>query len=426
MQHKFRLLIVLFLTTFLLPFATISTAESTSKAPSTTPTSNSVLTDQKDIWSAYLVPAEPNINAKGYVLMDAQSGKVIAAKNAHTKMPPASLTKLMTLYIVFNELAQGTIHLDDKVTISKHAWQTGGSRMFVKVGSKVPVKDLIQGVIVQSGNDATVALAEYVGGTESAFVQLMDQQAKVLGMKDSHFSDPTGLPAPDHLTTPYDLALLAHAIITNFPQYYHFFGEKWFTWNHIRQPNRNRLLWRNFNVDGLKTGHTSEAGYCLISSAKQNDTRFVAVVMGTPSDAARANDSQALLNYGFRFFQSAKIYNGNDNVYQQRVWKGEHKYIALGVNKGFYVTIPRRAYPDLQVSLTINPNAYAPIEKGQVLGTINVSLKGKKIATHPLVALQADPLGGWWTRFTDSIVHWFSHLFHKTSNNEITIGGGTK
>lgn len=383
---------------------------------------NPPITPEKAIWSAYMVPNQPNINARGYVLMDAQSGEVIAAKNPDMKMPPASLTKLMTLYIVFSELANGSIHLDDKVRISKTAWQTGGSRMFVKVGSRVPVKDLIQGVIVQSGNDATMALAQYVGGTEGAFVQMMDQQAKILGMKNSHFSDPTGLPARDHLTTPYDLALLTRAIITKFPQYYHFFKEKWFTWNGIRQPNRNRLLWRNLNVDGLKTGHTNSAGFCLISSAQQDQTRFISVVMGTPSDSARTDDSQALLSYGFRFFQTAKIYNANDSIYQQRVWKGKHKYIPLGVTHDFFVTIPKRAYADLRVSLTINPNVYAPIKKGQTLGTVNVSLKDKAIADQALVALQADPSGGWWTRLVDSIVHWFKNLFHKNNNTKIIIG----
>ena len=413
MRHILHLPIILFLIIISLLFSTQSNAAATTP-PATT---------QQDLWSAYMVPAQPKMNAKGYVLMDAKSGEVIAAKNAHLKMPPASLTKLMTLYLVFNDLAEGNIHLDDKIRISKKAWQTGGSRMFVKVGSKVPLKDLIQGVIVQSGNDATMALAEYVGGTEGAFVQMMDQQSKILGMKDSHFSDPTGLPKADHLTTPYDLALLTRAIITRFPQYYHFFSEKWFTWNGIRQPNRNRLLWRNFNVDGLKTGHTNSAGYCLISSAQQDSTRFISVVMGTSTDAVRADDSQALLNYGFRFFQSAKIYNANDSIYQQRVWKGTHKYISLGVAKDFYVTIPRRAYPDLKVSLTVNPSVYAPVQKGQALGTVNVALKNKIVASEPLVAMQADPSGGWWTRFIDSIVHWFSHLFHKDSNTEVIIGG---
>lgn len=383
---------------------------------------NSITTSKPNPWSAYLVPAAPNLSAKSYVLLDVKSGQVIASKNEHRKMPPASLTKLMTLYLVFNELADGRIHLDDKITISKQAWQTGGSRMFVKLGSKVAVKDLIQGVIVQSGNDATMALAEYVGGTIPAFVQMMDQQAAVLGMKDSHFSDPTGLPEPDHLTTSYDLALLARTIITDFPQYYHFFGEKWFTWNNIRQPNRNRLLWRNIKADGMKTGHTESAGYCLIGSALQNNTRLLSVVMGTATDADRANESQALLNYGFRFFESAQIYKGQQAITQQRAWKGKDKYVQLGVASDYYVTIPRSAYSNLKVSLSINPDIAAPITKGQALGTVNVYLKDQQISSMPLIALQADPRGGWWTRFIDSISHWFHNLFHKNKPTEVVIG----
>lgn len=409
MQFFTRLFLVFILST-LLPITSYA-------ADAAAPTST-----KANPWSAYLVPSAPKLDAKAYVLMDARSGNVVASKAADTKMPPASLTKLMTLYLVFQDLAQGRIHLDDKVLISKDAWRTGGSRMFVKVGSQVPVSDLIQGVIVQSGNDATMALAEYVGGTEEAFVQMMDQQAKKLGMNNSHFSDPTGLPKPDHLTTADDLAKLARAIITQFPQYYHFFSEKWFTWNKIRQPNRNRLLWRNFNVDGMKTGHTEQAGYCLISSAQQDNTRFIAVVLGTPTDAARANESQALLNYGFRFFESAQIYKANNTITERRAWKGRNKNIALGVTKDFYVTIPRTAYPDLKVSLKVNSDIEAPIAKNQSLGQINVVLKNDPIATVPLVALQADPLGGWWTRFIDAIGHWLHSLFSKKQPTEIIVG----
>jgi D-alanyl-D-alanine carboxypeptidase (penicillin-binding protein 5/6) len=248
------------------------------------PASPIMQTQGNNPFASYMVPSEPDLKAKSFVLMDARSGAVLASKNGNLRLQPASLTKLMSLYIVFGELASGRIHLDDKVTISEKAWKTGGSRMFIKVGSQVAVSDLIQGVIVQSGNDATVAMADYLGGTTDGFVQMMDQQAIALGMKDSHFSDPTGLPSPDHLVTSYDLALLARAIVTQYPQYYHYFGEKWFTWNGIRQPNRNRLLWRNIGVDGLKTGHTEDAGYCLISSALQNNTRFVSIMMGTPSN----------------------------------------------------------------------------------------------------------------------------------------------
>lgn len=406
-----RLLLALLLV-IILPLS-LYAAETSPAQPAATP---------GNPWSTYLVPNAPNLNAKAYVLMDAKSGEVMASKNPHLRIPPASLTKLMTLYLVFQDLASGRIHLDDKVLISKSAWQTGGSRMFVKVGSEVKVSNLIQGVIVQSGNDATMALAEYVGGTENAFVQMMDQKAKALGMKDSHFADPTGLPKPDHLTTAYDLAVLARAIITQFPQYYHFFGEKWFTWNHIRQPNRNRLLWRNFNVDGMKTGHTEEAGYCQVSSALQENTRFISVVLGTPTDMARANESQALLNYGFRFFESAQIYKAGETITTQRAWKGESKNVALGVAQDFYVTIPRSAYPELNVRLKINTDIEAPITKGQAFGSVIVSLKSKQVATAPLVALADDPRGGWWTRFIDAIMHWFHKIFHKKQANQVVIG----
>lgn len=412
MRLSFRSLAVLFLI-ICMPISLWAAAQSNN-----TPTSNP--------WSAYMIPAAPALDAKGYVLMDVDSGQVIASKNPHEKMPPASLTKLMTLYLVFTQLANGTIHLNDKVLISKKAWQTGGSRMFVKVGSEVPVEDLIQGVIVQSGNDATMALAEYVGGNETTFVQMMDQAAKNLGMKDSHFSDPTGLPMPDHLTTPYDLAILARTIIEKFPQYYHFFGEKWFKWNNIRQPNRNRLLWRGIGVDGMKTGHTESAGYCLISSAKQSDTRLLSVVMGTPTDMARANESQALLNYGFRFFQTAQIYKANETITQQRVWKGEQNKISLGVLNDYSVVIPRSAYKDMKVTLTINPSITAPISKGQALGSINVYVKDKQIASTPLVALSDDDAGSWWTRFWDAIAHWFHNLFHKSKTTEVVVGQQNK
>jgi serine-type D-Ala-D-Ala carboxypeptidase (penicillin-binding protein 5/6) len=414
-----------FLTT--LCFAVVFTSTSFAAKPVTNATTKAPAAAQAaataspaNPWASYMVPSSPDINATGYALMDVQSGTLVASKKAHVRIPPASLTKLMTIYIVFGEIASGHIHLDDKVLISHKAWQTGGSRMFVKVGSRVSVEDLIQGVVVQSGNDATMALAEYVAGTEKAFVQIMDQQAQVLGMKDSHFSDPTGLPAPDHYATPYDLALLARAIITHYPQYYHYFGEKWFTWNKIRQPNRNRLLWRtNLGADGLKTGHTAAAGYCLISSAKQDNTRFVSVVVGAPSDQARADDSQALLNYGFRFFESSKIYNSTDVISKQRIWKGSEKYVNLGVANDFYVSIPRRAQNDLRVTLNVDNNIKAPVTQGQSLGTVNVFLKDTQIASEPLVAEQAVPLAGWWSRFFDAIFHWFYKLFHKTAGQKV-------
>ena len=235
-------------------------------------------------FSAYLVPKSPTLDSKAYVLIDPYSGQVLAEKNLHTQLPPASLTKLMSLYLVFQELGSGRIQLTTMVPISVHAWKAEGSRMFVKVGTKVSVEDLILGTTVQSGNDATLALAEYIGGTEGSFVEMMNNTAAQLGMRDSHFLDPSGLSNKTHLTTAYDLSLLASALIEDYPQYYHFFGQKWFTWNGIRQPNRNRLLWRDLSVDGLKTGHTDEAGYCLISSSLQNGSRFVAVILGAKNE----------------------------------------------------------------------------------------------------------------------------------------------
>lgn len=358
---------------------------------------------QANPFAKYLVPNAPDINAKAYYLIDANSGKVIAEKNADVRRPPASLTKLMTLYLVFKELAAGNINLNDNVLISKTAWQTGGSRMFVKAGNRVPVADLIQGVIVASGNDATTALAEHVGGTEPVFVQMMDQQAKILGMVNTNYTDATGLPNPDHYSTPHDLGLLAMAVIKHYPQYYHYFSEKWFTWGGIRQPNRNRLLWRNDNVDGLKTGHTSEAGYCLITSAEQNGTRLISVVMGTPTDMARANDSEALLKYGFRFFETHLLYSANQMVAKVRVWGGSSKTVDVGLAKDFYVTVPNGAYKDLKATTTLNPNIQAPVTKGQQLGTVDVTVNGQVIMSKPLLALQDDAKGGAFRRFSDWI-----------------------
>ena len=377
------------------------------------------------IWQQYRVPPAPNVDAKAFVLMDDASGMVIGAKNPNLPLEPASLTKLMTVYLVFNELAAGRIHLTDEVTISKEAWKTGGSRMFAQVGAKIPLEALIQGSVIQSGNDATVALAEYVGGTEPAFVEMMNHQAQLLGMKDTHYADASGLPASDHVATAYDLALLAQAIINTFPQYYHYFGEKWFVWNKIRQPNRNRLLWRNINVDGLKTGHTEAAGFCLISSAKQGDSRFISVLMGAPTEPLRVNDSQALLNYAFRYFQSQKIYNANDVIISRRIWGAKEKMSSMGVTHDFSITIPRNAIPDLKVTLSIYPSISAPIVKNQPLGSINVYVKDQLVASQPLVALSDNARANWFARFMDAIAHFFNKLFGRSEPTEIVVSGGT-
>ncbi len=356
-----------------------------------------------------LTPAAPDINAKGYVLMDANSGYIIAQKNADTRMPPASLTKLMTLYVAAAALQNGQVHLDDKVRISRKAWQTGGSRMFLKENSLVPVQLLLEGIIVASGNDATMAIAQYIGGTQEAFVSLMNQTAASLDMTNSHYKDCNGLPAPDHYSTPGDIAKLARAWILNFPDYYPWFKQKWITYNKIRQPNRNRLLWRDPSVDGMKTGHTDAAGYCLVASAVRDGMRLIAVVMGAPTDNARADDSEALLNYGFRFFETHKLYAGNTELANPRTWFGRNSTTNLGLNKDLYVTIPKGRYKDIKAAMSFDGTVKAPIKQGDALGTVKVMLNDKEVTEQPLIALQDNPRAGFFGRFIDH----FELFFHK-------------
>ena len=360
-----------------------------------------------------LVPPPPNLDAKGYVLMDARSGKILAQKNSDAHMAPASLTKLMTLYLTFQALHSNQIHLDDQVRISKKAWRMGGSRMFLKVGSHVPVNLLIQGIIVASGNDACVAMAQYIAGTEKTFAQLMNQTAERLGMKNTHYMDSTGLPNPQHYSTPRDMAVLTRAIITDFPEYYHYFAQKWLSYNNIKQPNRNRLLWRDTSADGLKTGHTKAAGFCLIASAERNNMRLISVMMGTPTDGARASDSEALLNYGFRFYQSHKLFDANTPIAKRRVWLGQREYVAFGLTQPLYVNIPAGEYKNLKATMSIPRNLQAPILKGQTYGNVQVSLNGNLLMKVPLTALQDDKKGSLWTRMTDHIAIFFRGLFGK-------------
>ena len=368
------------------------------------------------------MPSAPDINATGYVLMDANSGKILAQKNASTRMPPASLTKLMSLYIISGAIKNGQIHMDDKVRISTKAWKTEGSRMFVKVGDEVPLKDLLQGIIVASGNDATVALSEYVAGTEEAFVSMMNQQAKLLGMNGSHFMDSTGLPNKEHYSTPLDLAILTQAYIKNFPEDYGYYSEKWFTYNNIKQPNRNRLLWRYQYADGLKTGHTEEAGYCLVGSAKKDGMRLISVVMGAPNDQARTEDTIRLMTYGFRFFETHKLYNANAPLVQARVWQGEKSETALGLTDDLYVTVPTGQYKRLQASLALNNPIKAPIVKGQTYGTLNIMLNGQVISSKPLIALDNNPQGGLLRRATDSVKFTIRKYFFKPVDDKVNTG----
>lgn len=355
-----------------------------------------------------LVPPAPTLDAKGYVLMDGNSGAILAQSNMDQRMEPASLTKLMTVYVVFQALKSGQIHLNDNVRISQKAWQTGGSKMFVRVGTDVTVDQLLQGVIVDSGNDACVALAEYVGGTEDTFAQLMNQTAQRLGMNNTHYMDSNGLPNPDHYSTPHDIAILAHAIYHDYPEYYHYFSEKWFTYNNIKQPNRNRLLWRDPSVDGMKTGHTDGAGYCLVSSAARDNMRLTTVIMGAPSDSARADDSQALLNYGFRFYKSYKLFDSGVALATPRVDSGKDSTTALGLNTPLYVTIPVGEYNALQAQIKLPKKVQAPLAQGQEVGSIVVTLNGNTVLETPLVALKANPTGNVFSRMIGRI----TGIFH--------------
>ena len=347
-------------------------------------------------------PAAPTIAASSHILMDYASGKVLAENNADVKLAPASLTKIMSVYVVFREISNGHLHLDDPVTISQKAWETPGSRMFVEVGNQVKVQDLLLGVIIQSGNDASVALAEHIAGDETTFADMMNQHAERLGMKNSHFQDSNGLPIENHYTTARDLARLTRALIKEFPDYYRWFSQKEFTYNNIVQHNRNQLLSRDETVDGVKTGFTDAAGYCLVASALRNNMRLISVVMGASSPNARANENQNLLNYGFRFFEAHKLYSGKTSLSEARIWKGDTKNVQLGLAEDLYVTIPRRRYDDLKAAITIDKKIIAPVKEGTKLGVVNVTLKGEVVANKDLIALKSVEQGNIIRRLYDS------------------------
>lgn len=355
------------------------------------------------------IPAPPQFQAKSYALIDANSGQVLAASHPDLHSEPASLTKLMTAYVVFHALKSGVIHLETPVTISVKAWRMGGSRMFVNVGSKVSVDNLLQGLIVESGNDAAVALAERVGGTEDAFVQLMNHYAQKLGLHDTHYIDASGLTADDaHYTSALDLAKLSRAIINQFPDYYHqFFSQKQFTWNKITQPNRVSLLFTDPSVDGLKTGFTDKAGYCMVVSALRNGMRLIAVVMGTPSEKARANDDEALLNYGYNFYETHKLYAAGSAVTQLRIWKGAENQVPVGVTHSLYVTVHKGSYSKLAATLKLPTRLVAPIGAGVAAGSVQVAYDGKPLLEAPLYTLKAVARGNIFKRLLDSIRLWF-------------------
>ncbi|WP_432696788.1 D-alanyl-D-alanine carboxypeptidase family protein [Marinobacterium sp. YM272] len=358
-----------------------------------------------------MVPAPPQIAGTAYLVMDGDTGEVLLSENADQRFAPASLTKMMTSYIVEYEMSEGNISEDDMVPISEKAWRTEGSRMFVREGTQVRLGDLLKGVVIQSGNDASVALAEYVAGSESAFADLMNQHAKRLGLKNTHFENATGLPHENHYSSPHDLALIGRALINSFPEHYAIYSEKYFTYNKIRQPNRNRLLWRDDSVDGIKTGHTDEAGYCLVASAKRDGMRLITVVLGTKSDEARAQESQKLLSYAFRFYRTRQLYAANQVLNQARVWGGAADQVRLGLSEDLAVTIPRGQDDQLAANLDLNKVIKAPIDQGQVLGQVVVSLGDETVKSVPLVALEAVPEGGFFKRIWDEILLFFTGLF---------------
>ena len=354
------------------------------------------------------VPAPPELAAKSYLLIDFNSGRVIAEKNINDKIEPASITKMMTAYVVYKEMEAGRLTMDEEVSISKKAWNMGGSKMFIEVGKKVHVKDLLNGLIIQSGNDASVALAEHIAGSETTFADYMNQYAVSLGMKDTHFVNSTGWPDKDHLTTAKDIATLARALIREFPEHYKLYAVKQFSFNGIKQYNRNKLLWRDDSVDGIKTGHTESAGYCLVSSAQRDDMRLIAVVLGTRSEKARADISQSLLSYGFRFYESSRLYAAGEGLNQARIWKGEIENLSLGLLEDLNVTIPRGQYKHLDAVMDVQNDIEAPVKKGQQLGMVHVMLNGEELMSRPLVALQAVARGSIWQRTKDQIIQLFN------------------
>jgi len=358
--------------------------------------------------AAIAIPTAPQVEARTYIVVDYRTDKVLAAKDATARVEPASLTKLMTAYIVFQELAAGKLKLDEQVTVSEHAWRSEGSRTFIELGKPVTVQDLILGMIVQSGNDATIALAERIAGTEDTFAQMMNANAQRLGMTGSHFENSSGLPSPQHYTTARDLSLLANAMIREYPQYYKWFSVREFEHNGIKQQNRNGLLEKDPTVDGLKTGHTDSAGYCLVTSALRDGMRLVSVVMGSTSMKARENASAALLNYGFTFYDTKLVVKGGAVLATARVWKGQSPSVDLGIKDDLYVTVPRGGAESLKTAADVQPRLIAPLAVDAAVGSLRVFTGGQTLQTIPLHPLKNVAAGGWWRRLIDTIRLWFA------------------
>ncbi len=358
-----------------------------------------------------IIPAPPQLAATAYILIDADTQRVLVEKNADKLIPPASMSKMMTSYIVSSEIERGAISPDDLVNISVKAWKKGGSKMFVREGTQVTVKDLLRGVIIQSGNDASIALAEHIAGSEQAFADVMNQQAQLLGMDNTTFKNATGWPEEGHISTVRDLAILGRALIKDFPEHYALYSEKYFSYNGINQPNRNRLLFTDKSVDGIKTGHTEEAGYGLAASSEREGMRLVSVITGTRSQSARASESQKLLAYGFRFYHTHKLYSQGDVVNNAKVWKGQLDKVDLGLSKDVFLTIPRGSEKALVATVNVDPVIEAPIQQGQELGNVIVTLNDEELVNIPVVALTAVEEAGFFSRTADGITLFFNHFF---------------
>jgi len=352
------------------------------------------------------IPA-PVVAARAWFSVDVSSGQIIAAQAPDTQVEPASLTKLMTAYVVFNALKENRVTLEQSVRVSEAAWRTGGSRMFIEPRKPVTVHELLQGMIVQSGNDASVALAETVAGSESAFAALMNQEAQRLGMKDSHFINATGLPAPQHITTVRDMATLSVRLIQDHADFVHYYKQREYSYNNITQTNRNRLLWADASVDGLKTGHTDAAGYCLIATALRGERRVLTVLVGADSEAARAEESLKLLNWSFQNFDTVQLYADGQPATQVKVWEGASDVAKLGPAQGVWVTVPRGKAQQVQAATSRTEPLVAPLEQGQQVGTVSFTLDGNALRTEPLVVLEAVGRAGFWGRMTDTVLRWF-------------------
>ncbi|MET0292464.1 MAG: D-alanyl-D-alanine carboxypeptidase family protein [Steroidobacteraceae bacterium] len=395
--------------TLLALFATVAGCAG-SDEPATTP---SAAADAAEAASpAIPLPPPPELKARSFIVIDHDSGRVLAALDPDSRQEPASLTKLMTAYVVFHALKEGRIKLDDLVTVSENAWRQaspklGGSAMYIEVGKQVSVENLLRGMIVQSGNDATLALAEHVAGTEPTFVQMMNSFAKQLGLTGTHFTDAAGMPHPEQYITARDAAILASAVIRDFPEYYRWYSQKEFTWNGITQQNRNGLLWRDPSVDGVKTGHTKSAGYCLVVSAKRGDMRLVSAVMGTDSMRAREDANAALLNYGYTFFETKRIFAAGQPLTSVRVWKGAEPEVALTLKRDLYVTGQRGRMGSVQAEFELPEHLIAPLSAETALGKARIVVEGSTIAAHDLYAVQDVQRGGLFRRATDSVKLWF-------------------